>query len=177
MSLAAENGCVCVDNAIVSDIGVALDSLDGITVLTDLKALCTEGNTLIYLDVVADSGGLTDNDTGAMVDEEIFADGGAGMDVDAGDGVGVFGHDPGQHGNTQSIQDMRQTVNGDGKQTRISKDNFCYAGGCRVSVIGGLEISVSLSAAHSLASAFRNESRASISVFPTSPSSFQSVPA
>ena len=36
--------------------------------------------------MVTDGGGLADDDAGAVVDEEVLADGSAGVDVDAGDG-------------------------------------------------------------------------------------------
>jgi len=68
--IAAENGGIGVDNHVVSDVGMALDALDGIAVIVQFKGFCTKGNALIELDMFAYDGGFTDNNTGAMVDKE-----------------------------------------------------------------------------------------------------------
>ena len=61
-----------------------------------LTAACGEGSesyALIHLYVIAYFGSLTDNDTRAVVDEEISADRRAGVDINTGKAVCVFGHD------------------------------------------------------------------------------------
>ncbi len=51
---------------------------------------------MVDLDVVADHRRLADHDTGAVIDEQVVADGGAGVDVDAGLAVGRLGDDAGK---------------------------------------------------------------------------------
>ena len=107
---AAENGGVGVDDAVITDIGVALSALYGITVLIKLKALCAEGNALIYLYVVADGGGLTDYDTCAVVDEEILTDRCAGVDIYARFLVGKLGHNTRDIRNSPAVEAVGDAV-------------------------------------------------------------------
>ena len=78
--LAAEDGRAGVDRGVVADGRVALSG-HGVTVARTERA---ERHALIELDVVADDRRLADDDAGAVVDEEVFADLGAGVDVDTG---------------------------------------------------------------------------------------------
>ena len=52
LGITSEYRRVCVDDAVVAYIGMALDALDGIAVFIELKALSTQGNALIYLNSV-----------------------------------------------------------------------------------------------------------------------------
>ena len=72
-----------------------------------------------------------------MVNKEAFTDCRSGMDVDAGFGVGDFGHYPRYDGDSQAIQHMGETVNGDGIKPRVGHYNFHSATGCRVSLVSG----------------------------------------
>jgi len=54
-----------------------------------------QGDPLVDANRVADAGGLADDDARAVIDEEGRADGGTGVDVDAGARVGVLGHHAG----------------------------------------------------------------------------------
>ena len=58
---------------------------------------------------------------GTMVDEKVFADGRPGMNVNAGNIMGIFAHDPGNQRHRQLVQLMGQPVNADGKNTRGNK--------------------------------------------------------
>ena len=97
-------------------------------------------HALIDLHMVADDGGLAHHDAGAVVNEEVAADGGAGVDVDAGDAVGVLRHNPGQQGNPKGVEHMGQPVDGDGEQPRIAEDNLVHAEGGGVTVEKRLHI-------------------------------------
>ena len=90
--------------------------------------------------VVADLGGLADDDAGAVVDEEVLADGGAGVDVDAGETVGVLGHDARDEGHLQQVQLMCQAVDHDGVETGVGEDNFVGVERCRVAHKGGFHV-------------------------------------
>jgi len=92
--VAAEDGGVGVDDDIVLDRRVAFPVPQCGAGIAGQRQR-PQGDALVEADVVADDGGLADDDAGAVVDEEAFADGGTRVDVDAGQAVGVFGHDPG----------------------------------------------------------------------------------
>ena len=62
---------------------MALDALDQRAVITDWKAFCAEGNSLIDANAPANFCGLSDNDASTMVDEKALVDLRAGMDVDS----------------------------------------------------------------------------------------------
>jgi len=85
VGLAAQNGCASVDHHVAADVGVTLHALHGVAVRIDLEALCTQRHALIELYVFSDDAGLANDNAGAVVNEEIVTDGGAGMDVNAGD--------------------------------------------------------------------------------------------
>ncbi len=53
-----------------------------------------------------------------MVDEEVFADRGARVDVHAGAAVRVFAHDARNQGHVLQIQLMREAVDVDGEESR-----------------------------------------------------------
>ena len=64
---AAEDRRAGVYDDVISDVGVALDSLDGIAVFVQLKALRAERDALIEPYVFADGRRLADDDAGAVV--------------------------------------------------------------------------------------------------------------
>ena len=107
-----------------------------------------DSNTLIDLYMFSDDGRFTDNNAGSVVHEEILADGGARVNIDAGLGVGIFGHHSGDHGNFHQIQFMSQPAYRACHQTRIGKNDFILVICRRVSVIGGLNIRIYILADH-----------------------------
>ena len=82
--IATQNGSVGIDRHIVPNGGMPLGSTEA---LTAPGGQATQGHALIDLHALTNNGGFTDYDTSAVVDEEMLSDGGAGMDVDAGDAV------------------------------------------------------------------------------------------
>jgi hypothetical protein len=62
---------------------MAGDTLDGVTRLVEREAAGTQRHALVDLHVAPDDTSLADDDTRAVVDGEIFADGGTGVNVDA----------------------------------------------------------------------------------------------
>ena len=82
-------------------------------------------HTLIDLDVIADDARLANDDAGAVVDEEIFADGGAGVDVDARARVGILGHDARDHRHVADVQLMGDAINENGEKVQfLDKNNY-----------------------------------------------------
>lgn len=105
---ATENGCVGVDDDVVFEYGVAGYALDGVALLVEREALGAESNALIQFYVLADDGRSADDDTRAVVDGEVFADGGCRVYVDAGLGVGHLGEDTGYGGYALRVQPVGQ---------------------------------------------------------------------
>lgn len=95
---------------------------------------------MIEFDVSADDGGFADDDTGAMVGEEIFADHGAGMDVNAGLVMSVLGHDAGDEGDVIFIEDMSEALNGDGEEAGIANDGFFVGIAGGIAFEGGFDV-------------------------------------
>ena len=100
----------------------------------------TEGDALVELDVFADGGGFADDDAGAVVDEEIVADGGAGVDVDAGEVVGVLGHDARDERHLGFVEFVGDAVDADGEKAGVGEDDFIGVGGGGVAVKSGLDV-------------------------------------
>ena len=92
--------------------------------------------------MLTDDGGGAYNNTGGVVDEEVFPDGRAGMDVHAGDAVRILSHHAGQKRNLQQKQLMRHAVDSGRQQPRISKDDLVLAVRRRVAVEGGLYVCI-----------------------------------
>ena len=63
--------------------------------LTTGERSSDERNALIHFDMGTDYRGFADDHASAMIDKEMRADMGAGVDIDPGSRVGPFGHDSG----------------------------------------------------------------------------------
>ena len=83
---------------------------------------------------------LADHHAGAVVDEEARADRRAGVDVDAGLGVGQFGHHPRNERHAQAVQLVGDAIDRDRLQAGIAEDDFVVALGRRVAAKGGLHV-------------------------------------
>ena len=90
--LTAENRRPGINHHTVANVRMALDTLDKRPVFPDFETLCAERNMLVQLHVIADRRRLSDDDTGSVVNKEVTADGGTGMNVDTRDPVGVLRH-------------------------------------------------------------------------------------
>ena len=96
-----------------------------------------EGHTLVELHVVADLGGLPDDHTGGVVDEEVPAYSSPGVQVDAGGGMSPFGHDAGYERHVHEIELVREPVDGDGQHARVGEDDL-PGGFRRTNVLTGM---------------------------------------
>ncbi len=134
---AAQDGGAGVDGHVVLDGGVALFAPQA---LAAPGGQGTQGHALVELDVVADDRGLAHHNAGAVVDEEILADGCPGVDINAGDAVGMLRHHARQHGHPQGIQHMRHAVNRNGEQAGVAEHDFIGAVGGGVAVVEGLHV-------------------------------------
>ena len=108
----------------------------------DGEAFGTQGHALVQLDVLADDGSLADDHAGAVVNEEVRPNGGAGVNVDTGEGMGIFRHHPGQHGDLHEIQLMGDAENADGFKGWVGQHDFLPAGGGGIALVGSLHVGV-----------------------------------
>lgn len=99
-----------------------------------------EGDTLIDFDVIPHDAGLADDDPGTMVDEQVAAKCGLGMDVDAVKAVRPLGNHPGQEVGAGIPNFVGQTVDHQGMEARITDHDLIGALASRISVDGSLDI-------------------------------------
>ena len=71
-----------------------------------------------------------------MVDEELLADGRAGVDVDARLRVGVLGHHARQQRHAELVEHVGQAVDGDGVEAGVAEDDLVEALGRGVAPVG-----------------------------------------
>lgn len=131
----AEDSGVGVNDDFILQRGVAFVLAVDLALVIVRKAQGAERHTLVELAAFADNGGFTDNNTGAVVDEEAGADGRSGMNVDAGAAVGVFGHDARHERDLKVPKDVGHAMGGDGNSGRIAEDNLIGVGGGRVALV------------------------------------------
>lgn len=89
---AAEYRRVAVNGHVVFQNRVAR-TVDHVAVGVILEALRAKGHSLVEDDVAADDGGFADDNSRTVVNAEVVADGGTGMDIDARLGVGKLRDD------------------------------------------------------------------------------------
>ena len=84
----AEDRRAGIDGRVILDSGMAFVARQRF-----FHAEGAQGDALVDLDVVADDGRFSDDDSGTVIDEKLVADGRAGMDVYASLVVNVLAHD------------------------------------------------------------------------------------
>jgi hypothetical protein len=112
-----ENAATGAKHHAVSNGGVALGAL-----AVRPPSMGAECHAVVDHHVVADLGGLADDHTHAVVDEQPPADTGTRMDFDAGDQARRLRHHPGQQRNIPAPQFMRETVRPDSPQSLVQDD-------------------------------------------------------
>lgn len=137
---ASEDGAIAIDNDIVLEDGMAVNTLDGVSIRIEGEALGTEGDTLVEFHMVADDAGGSDDHTRTMVYGEVAADGGCWVYVDARLAMSHLGDDTWDEGNPQQVQLVCYAVAHDGAYGGITTDDFAIARGSRVSLVGGYHI-------------------------------------
>lgn len=83
-----------------------------------------EGDTLIEGHVVADDRRFSDDDAHAMVDEQSFADLGAGMDLDAREEAGNRGNEACRDEPLMLVEEVGQAMGPDGMKAGIAEQDF-----------------------------------------------------
>ena len=97
-------------------------------------------HAVIERDAAADGGRFSDHHACAMIDEKRFADGGAGVNVDAGFTVRGFGHHARNVGDFQTIEPMRQAMHGNRLDGRIAEQHLLQARGGGVAAEGRVNV-------------------------------------
>src|SRR5207249_8513263 len=110
---------------------MAISTFFNFAVLVLLKTTRTERDRVIKLNARADLRRLTDNYTGAVIDEKILADLRARVNVDPGAAVRPFGHDPWDQRDFV-IKEMRHSINSDRFQRGVSENDFFVASRSRI---------------------------------------------
>ena len=99
-------------------------------------------HSLIQAHVAANDRGLADDDAGAVVDEEAFADLGARMNVDPCRRMRDLGDHPRQQRRAELVKNMRQPLVNDRRDARIADQHFVDAVRRRIAVECGADIGV-----------------------------------
>src|SRR4051812_39517475 len=120
---AKDRGIGVYDDAIFQR-GMTLGAADKLTFTVGLEAERTQCHTLIQLDMFADFGCLADYHTRAVVDEEMLANRGARVDIDARASVGPLGHHAWNERYVEFVQHVCQPIDRDSLQSRIAEDHF-----------------------------------------------------
>lgn len=120
---AAEYRRVAVNDHVVFQNRVAR-TVDHVAVGVILEALRAKGHSLVERDVAADDGGLADDNSRAVVDTEVVADGGAGMDVDARLRVGKLGDDAWKDRDGELVKLVGDAVVGYGVDHGVAEDDL-----------------------------------------------------
>ena len=115
-------------------------SLDSFKELALTRRKRAESYALIEFYVPADFRCLADNDACSVVDEEVFADGRARVDVDTGLRVGILRHDTRDERHLSQIEFMSDSIDEDCVESRIGGDDCLLAQGRRVAVVAGLNV-------------------------------------
>ena len=136
---ASEDGCAGIDDDIILNGGMAFPASEFVTGSFG-DGQSAQRDSLVNSDVVPDFGGFADHHPGSMVNDETFSDFGGRVNIDTGNAVSIFGHNPRQQRHAEIHQLMGNSINGDGKYTRIAEDDLIIAPGGRVAMVGGPHI-------------------------------------
>jgi len=130
---------VVADRDVAQHLGAGADlhiAADGRMALASGIADAAEGDAVEQLDMVAEHRGLADHDAHAVVDEQAFADGGAGMDLDAGEQAGQLRDQPRQEEPADAVEDMRKLVQKPGPDAGIQQKHRYRIGGGGICFLG-----------------------------------------
>ena len=112
-----------------------------------LRAACARAAqryTLEKVDVVADDRRFSDDDAHTVVDEELFADARARVDLDTSEKAPNVREQPGGHFRAADVQRVRETVDLAGVESRVREDDLQVADGGRVALACRLDIAFNL---------------------------------
>ena len=106
------------------------------------QAGAAQRNPMVQGHIRADLGGLADDHTHAVIDEETGAYARAGMDLDAGRPAGDLRNPAGEEPELVGPQPVRDTLDPDGVQPGINQENFQPGASCRVALQHRVDITL-----------------------------------
>src|SRR5438874_10140283 len=118
---------------------MAFPAFFNFAVLVLLKTARTERDRVIKLNARADLRCLTDDHTSTVIDEKVWADLRAWVDIDPGAAVRPFGHDPWDQRDFV-IKEMRHSINSDRFQRGVSENDFFVASRSRIAFVSGVDV-------------------------------------
>ena len=136
----------CVDGHIIAENGMTRDALDQGAVVILAERQRTKGHALIETAVVADDAGLADHHACAVVYEEVLADGGARMDIDACARMGHLVDDARDKWHVALVEHMSDAVVNNSVHGGIAENSLARARGRGIPVIGRLGVAHQLAA-------------------------------
>ena len=92
--------------------------------------------------MAADDGRFANDDARAVVDEEMIADLRARVDVDAGGGMGQFGHHPRSERDALPVEQVRQPMVDHRPDARVADEHLVLAAGSRIALEGSRHVAV-----------------------------------
>src|SRR4030095_9873483 len=136
---ATQNRGSGVNRHVILDRWVAFSPFFDFAVLVFLKAARAERNRVVKLNTRADLRRLADHYASAMIDEKIFADLRAWMNIDAGSAVRPLRHDSWNQWHL-IVKHVGQSINRNGFQSRIRENDLLVAFCSRVPFVGCVDI-------------------------------------
>src|SRR4051794_34624864 len=118
--IAAEDGRSGVDGHVVFDGRVTLE--DARRFAGAGSAERTERDALVNLHVAPDDARFSDDDAGAVIDEETLVDPGTCVDVDSRLRMRVLGQNARDHRYTLRVEDVCDAIRGDRANGRVTED-------------------------------------------------------
>lgn len=134
---AADNGGAGVEGDVVFDGGMAFLPAEG---LAAGQGTGHQADALVHFHMAAKVGGFANDGSGAVVDEEVGADGGAGVQVHASAAVGPLGHDAGDEGDVAQVEFVGGALEGDGFDEGVGHDDLLAAERGGIAVVGGFDV-------------------------------------
>jgi hypothetical protein len=140
---ASQNGRVRIHGNLIFQVGVPLIGLAAAQlaqIVLDQRIEGSQRDAVIERDAAPDGGCFSDDHTRAVIDEKRFANGSAGVNVDAGMTVRGFRHHARDVGDFQTIEPMRQALHGNGLDARIAEQHLLQTRGGGVAAVGGVDV-------------------------------------
>ena len=140
IGIPAQHCRIGVEDDIVADIRMSLAALEQVAILILAEISDAQRHAMIHPDVITDDSRLAHDDTGAVVDAEVFTDLRSGIDVDARLFMGILRDDTRNDRDFQFIQLMSDAVQIDRLETRKGIDDLRVSRRRRVAVVDGLYV-------------------------------------
>src|SRR5690606_22311516 len=113
-----------IDYYIILYYRVTFNTFYWVALLIQWKALCSKGNPLVYLNIVAYNRGRSNYYSSSVIDSKTVTNPCSRMDINTSFRMCHLSDNPGQQGNFQLIQRMCYSVIGNSPDRWIAEDHF-----------------------------------------------------